>query len=56
MLIETDPDRFYRPPYVGPRGWVGVNLDTPFDFDELLNMLTEAYRHVAPPKYVKMLE
>ena len=56
MLIDSDPDRFYRPPYVGPRGWVGINLDSPFDYDELLNMLTEAYRHVAPPKYLKMLD
>lgn len=56
MLIESDPDRFYRPPYVGPRGWVGINLDSPFDYEELLNLLTEAYRHVAPPKYLKMLD
>jgi len=56
MLIESDPAKFYRPPYVGPRGWVGVNLDQEIDEEELADMLKEAYRHVAPPKYLKMLE
>ena len=55
MLIETDPDKFYRPPYVGPRGWIGVNLDKDIDEEELAEMLKEAYRHVAPPKYKALI-
>jgi len=55
MLIQSDPEKFYRPPYVGPRGWVGVNLDVDIDEAELADLLREAYRHVAPPKYLKML-
>jgi predicted DNA-binding protein (MmcQ/YjbR family) len=56
MLIATDSDKFYRPPYVGPRGWIGVNLDIENDWDEVADILREAYRHVAPSKYLRMLE
>ncbi|MBS1701870.1 MAG: MmcQ/YjbR family DNA-binding protein [Armatimonadetes bacterium] len=56
MLIQSDGEKFYRPPYVGPRGWVGVNLDGEVDWDELADLLKEAYRAVGPPKYLKMLE
>ena len=34
-LVETDPERFYVPPYVGHRGWIGVRLDRGFDRDEI---------------------
>ena len=56
VLIESDPNRFYRPPYVGPRGWIGVNLDIEISIEELADLLKEAYRHVAPPKYLKLLD
>lgn len=55
MLIQSDGDTFYRPPYVGPRGWVGINLDGEVDWEELADLLKEAYRHVAPPKYLRAL-
>jgi hypothetical protein len=42
-LVETDPERFFRPPYVGHRGWVGVYLDAAtVDWDELADLLREA--------------
>jgi hypothetical protein len=41
-LVETDPGRFFRPPYVGHRGWVGVYLDIPVDWDELGALVAEA--------------
>lgn len=56
MLIQSDPEKFYRPPYVGPRGWIGINLDIAIDEVELAELLLEAYRTVAPPKYQKMLD
>jgi predicted DNA-binding protein (MmcQ/YjbR family) len=46
-LIESDPRRFFRPPYVGPRGWVGVVLDTRPDWSMVDRLVREAYRHVA---------
>ena len=43
-LIETDPTRFFRPPYVGHRGWIGVYLDTPaVDWGELAALVEAAH-------------
>ena len=50
-LIESEPDRFYRPPYVGGRGWLGVYLDVGvIDWDEIEAIVIEAFRVIAPPK------
>jgi hypothetical protein len=49
VLIEGDPRKFYRPPYVGVRGWVGVELDRVSD-DELAFHIQEAWRLIAPKK------
>jgi hypothetical protein len=50
MLIESDPERYFRPPYVGHRGWLGVYLDVPVDWDEIEDRVTDAYCLIAPPK------
>jgi hypothetical protein len=49
-LIGSAPERFFRPPYVGHRGWVGVRLDGTVAWDELAELLDEAYRSVAPER------
>lgn len=49
MLIEKDPKKFYRPPYVGPAGWVGIELPRVKD-KELALHLREAWQLIAPPK------
>lgn len=49
-LIAVDPDRFFRPPYVGHRGWIGVRMDGSVDWDELGELCRDAYRHVAPAR------
>jgi hypothetical protein len=51
-LIAADPDRFFRPPYVGHRGWLGVRLDRDPDWTEVAELCTDAYRAVAPPSLV----
>jgi hypothetical protein len=55
-LVRTEPDRFFRPPYVGHRGWLGVRLDGDIDWDELTAVCTDAYRTVAPKKLVARLD
>jgi hypothetical protein len=45
-LIEDDPERFFRPPYVGGRGWIGVLLSGDVDWDEITQILTEAHATV----------
>jgi hypothetical protein len=46
-LVEAQPERFFRPPYVGPSGWVGVVLDRRTSWDLVSKLLCEAYLHVA---------
>ena len=55
-MVGADPERFFRPPYVGVRGWVGVRLDVRPDWDEIASIVEDAYRHVAPPKLVVQLD
>jgi hypothetical protein len=54
-LLEGDPDRFFRPPYVGPSGWVGVVLDTRPDWQMVADLVRESYLHVATKKLVAQL-
>ena len=49
-LIDADPDRFFRPPYVGPSGWVGIVLDTKPDWGMVASMIRDAYAFVATAK------
>lgn len=55
-MVAAEPDRFYRPPYVGPSGWLGVRLDRDVDWDEVREILTDSYRKVAPKTLVKQLD
>jgi hypothetical protein len=49
MLIEASPEKFYKPPYVGGSGWIGVELDRVSD-EELEFHVHEAWRLIAPEK------
>ena len=55
-LVESNPERFFRPPYVGHRGWLGVRLDVPTDWDEIADLVEDAYRMIAPRRLVAALE
>ncbi|CAN5578211.1 MmcQ/YjbR family DNA-binding protein [soil metagenome] len=55
-LVETEPQRFFRPPYVGGRGWLGVRLDGKVDWHEVAAICQEAYRVIAPPKLLAALD
>ena len=55
-LVAEDPERFFRPPYVGHRGWLGVYLDVPVDWDQIADLVVDAYRRVAPRKLVAALD
>jgi len=55
-LIDTEPERFYRPAYVGHRGWIGVRLDVAPDWVELRRIAADAYRQVAPKTLVAQLD
>ena len=53
MLVEADPERFFVPPYVGHRGWLGVRLDRALDWDELTGIVEDAFADVAPRALVE---
>jgi hypothetical protein len=53
VLVEADPERFFVPPYVGHRGWLGVRLDRGVDWSELAGIVEDAYAEVAPSKLVE---
>ena len=55
-MVEDAPDRFFVPPYVGPSGWVGVYLDDGPDWDELRELLWDAWRLTAPKRLVKSVD
>lgn len=55
-LIASDPERFFKPPYLGPKGWVGVHLDHDPRWAEIAELLTDGYRIAAPKRLVKLLE
>lgn len=55
-LIAADPARFFRPPYVGHRGWLGVRLDRDPDWAEIAELATDAYREVAPKTLIAKLD
>lgn len=56
QLVDEEPDRFFVPPYVGGRGWVGVRLDVAVDWDEIATIVEDSYRLVAPRRLLALLD
>ncbi|MEX1253738.1 MAG: MmcQ/YjbR family DNA-binding protein [Dehalococcoidia bacterium] len=56
VLVQAAPERYFVPPYVGYRGWLGVWLDMPVDWDEIAGIGEDAYRAVAPKVLVAQLD
>ena len=54
VLVGAEPARFFRPPYVGHKGWVGIRLDQgpdwPLDWDEVARQVRRSYRLIAPKR------
>jgi hypothetical protein len=53
LLIAADPARFFRPPYVGHRGWLGVRFNDGVDWDELVGIVEDAFATVAPKRLLQ---
>jgi hypothetical protein len=52
VLVGAAPARFFVPPYVGHRGWIGVRLDRDGDpdWDEIADLVADSYRMTAPKR------
>ncbi len=55
-LVGSQPGRYFVPPYVGGRGWLGIRLDVPVDWDEIAEIVEDAYRTVAPRRLLASLD
>ncbi len=49
-LVSADPERFFLPPYVGGRGWLGVRLDRDPAWDEIRALCEDAHLCIAPAR------
>jgi hypothetical protein len=50
ILVRSDPERFFKPPYVGHKGWVGVRLDVKVDWKQLAGILKDGHSMTAPKR------
>ncbi len=56
MLIEMDPDTYFKPPYLGPSGWIGVLLDQDStDWHHIADWIEKSWRAVAPRKFMEKM-
>ncbi|HZQ99100.1 MAG TPA: MmcQ/YjbR family DNA-binding protein [Chloroflexota bacterium] len=57
LLVGAAPERFFRPPYVGHHGWVGIWIDRDdVDWPHAADLVEESYRMSAPKRLVKQLD
>lgn len=56
VLVNADPERFFVPPYVGHKGWVGMRLDNGPDWDEVAALVRRSYCLIAPKRLARQAE
>ena len=54
-LVEADPERFFVPPYVGHKGWIGIHLDRRVTWREVAVVVERSYRMTAPKRLVERM-
>ncbi|MBA2775137.1 MAG: MmcQ/YjbR family DNA-binding protein [Chloroflexia bacterium] len=52
-LVASDPDRYFRPPYVGHNGWVGAWLTDGIDWPEVEDLIDDAWRMTAKKSLIR---
>ena len=55
VLVGADPQRFFVPPYVGPKGWIGMRLDDDPDWDEVAAIVRRSFRLIAPKRLAALV-
>jgi hypothetical protein len=50
ILVSYEPNRYYRPKYVGHRGWIGVNMEGDIDWAQAADLIRDSYRVTAPKR------
>lgn len=55
MLVEAAPERFFRPPYVGHKGWIGLRLAGEVEWEEVAALVRRSWRMTAPRRLAATL-
>lgn len=55
-LVAADPERYFVPPYVGAKGWIGVRIDRSPEWPTIAALVEDAYRLVASPRLAAALD
>lgn len=55
VLVGADPQRFFAPPYLGHKGWIGMWLDKKADWTEAAELVRRSYLLIAPKKLSKLV-
>ena len=55
-MVDGNPARFYVPPYVGAKGWIGIRLAVDQDWDEVSDLIEWSYRSTAPRRVAAQLD
>ena len=55
LLVEAAPERFFRPPYLGPKGWIGLVLGRGTDWEEVAALVRRSWRMTAPKRVAATL-
>jgi hypothetical protein len=56
FVLRARPDRYFKPPYVGPSGWIGAWLDKSPPWAEIEELIRDGWRRRAPKKLVAQLD
>jgi hypothetical protein len=56
ILVDAEPDRFFVPAYLGPRGWIGLRLEVGVEWDEVAGFVAEAYRMTATKRMIALMD
>ncbi|RKP57957.1 MmcQ/YjbR family DNA-binding protein [Cohnella endophytica] len=56
LLIESTPEIYFRPPYVGHLGWIGLRLDRDATWTDIRGVIEDAYLNRAPKKFREMIK
>jgi predicted DNA-binding protein (MmcQ/YjbR family) len=54
--VESDPKRYFVPPYVGVHGWIGISLEADQDWSFVAELIEQSYRMTAPKRLIKALD
>lgn len=56
LYVREEPRRFFVPPYVGPRGWLGIHLNRGVAWPRIAKLVREAYEKIAPARLSQQIK